>query len=187
MGGAERTSNHYRTPGFTIIPMASSDHTSSMKPFVAAGLSALLPGAGQFVAGDSRRGRYLILIDIAILAVLAFFFRDKVSILTAWIQPTSLALMMIGNIALLGYRVWAADNAYRTARGRQPSDATPSTAALVGGAAVLLAILLTPHVVFGYYDVVQYDVITTVFGGNSISSAAGTNRCEWANRHYGSR
>ncbi|MFV1999890.1 MAG: LCP family protein [Acidimicrobiia bacterium] len=145
-----------------------------MKPFAAAGLSALLPGAGQFVAGDSRRGRYLILIDIAILAVLAFFFRDKVSILTAWIQPTSLALMMIGNIALLGYRVWAADDAYRTARGRQPSDAKPSTAALVGGAAVLLAILLTPHVVFGYYDVVQYDVITTVFGGNSISSAAGT-------------
>ena len=151
--------------------MPTSEAPSPMRPFVAAGLSAVIPGIGHFVAGDARRGRFLILIDIAILAVLAFLFRDKVSILTAWIQPTSLALMMIGNIALLGYRVWAADDAYRTAKGSQPSSSRPSTAALFGGAAVLLAVILTPHIVFGYFDVVQYDLITTVFGGNTVSAS----------------
>ncbi len=134
-----------------------------------------MPGVGHFVAGNPRRGRHLVLIDLAIVAVLAFFFRDKISILTAWIQPTSLALMMIGNILLLGYRVWAADDAYQTAKGRQPANVKPSTAALFGGAAVIVFVLLAPHVVFGYFDVIQYDLITTVFGDNSAApSSTGT-------------
>ncbi|GMR02814.1 MAG: hypothetical protein BMS9Abin20_1165 [Acidimicrobiia bacterium] len=152
--------------------MSSSAHRSPTKPLIAAGLSAIVPGVGQFVAGNPRRGRHLVLIDLAIVAMLAFFFRDKISILTAWIQPTSLALMMIGNILLLGYRVWAADDAYRTAKGRQPANVKPSTAALFGGAAVIAFVLLAPHAVFGYFDLIQYDLITTVFGDNSAAASS---------------
>lgn len=152
--------------------MASSQSTSTMKPFVAAGLSALVPGAGHFVAGDARRGRFLLLIDVVILVALAFFFRDKVAIVTAWIRPTSLAWMMIGNLLLLGYRVWAADDAYRSAKGNQPANVKPTTAALLAGATLLAIVLVTPHIVFGYYDVVQYDLIQTVFGGNTTVAAA---------------
>jgi LCP family protein required for cell wall assembly len=152
--------------------MASSQSNSSTKPFVAAVLSALVPGVGHFIAGDARRGRLLLLIDAVILVVLAFLFRDKVAILTAWIRPSSLAWMMIGNILLLGYRVWAADDAYRSAKGAEPAGIKPSTAALFGGAAILAIVLITPHVVFGYFDVVQYDLITSVFGGNTASAAA---------------
>jgi LCP family protein required for cell wall assembly len=143
-------------------------------PFVAALASALVPGLGQFIAGDSRKGRILLVVDAAIIAIVLFFFRDKVSFLTMWIRPSSLALMMVANIMLLGYRVWAADDAFRTSSSKEfRSGATPAAAVLVGAVA-LGAVLLLPHVVFGYYDVVQYDLITSVFGGNTVASPDST-------------
>jgi LCP family protein required for cell wall assembly len=153
--------------------MTTSTSTSrSAMPFVAALASALLPGAGQFIAGDSRKGRALLIVDAVIVAVVLFFFRDKVSFLTMWIKPSSLALMMVANILILGYRVWAADDAYRSARAKQNSaDSVPAATILVG-AVSLGAVLLLPHVVFGYYDVVQYDLITSVFGDNSEAPAS---------------
>lgn len=148
---------------------------SSSKPWIAALASAIVPGTGQFIAGNGRRGRNLLIIDVAILAILLFVFREgKVSVLTAWIQPTSLALMMVGNILLLGYRVWAADDAYRIAKGRDAARLNSSTAAVLGGAVGLTLILLVPHVVFGYYDLVQYDLITSVFGDNVTAAPSQT-------------
>ena len=146
---------------------------SSSKPWLAAFASALVPGIGQFIAGDARRGRILLVIDLVIIAGIAFFFRDRVSVLTAWLQPTSLALMMVANIALLGYRIWAADDAYRTAKGKKPVTIKSPAGAAIGAAVGLTVVLLTPHVVFGYYDLVQYDLITSVFG--TSASAAETS------------
>lgn len=148
--------------------------TNTSKPLIAAFASAIVPGVGQFIAGDSRRGRLLLLIDLAILAVLVFFVRDKVSFLTLWIKPSSLALMMVGNILILGYRVWAADDAYRTARSHDNTDPSTPAAAVALGALVIGAVLLVPHTVFGYFDVVQYDLITSVFGSNPSASAQET-------------
>lgn len=144
------------------MPTPESQRSSS-KPWIAAFASALIPGVGQFIAGDARRGRILVAIDILIVAGLLFFFRDRVTVLTAWVQPTSLALMMVANIMLLGYRIWAADDAYRTAKGRSRTEVRTPTAAVLGGAIGLSVILLAPHVVFGYYDLVQYDLLTSVF------------------------
>ncbi|MEN8237678.1 MAG: LCP family protein [Actinomycetota bacterium] len=152
--------------------MAAQTVSTTARSLTAAVLSGLLPGAGHFMAGDRRKARTLIIVDIVILAVLAFFFRDKVSILTAWIQPTSLALMMVANIVLLGYRIWAASDAYITARG--PADRSgraPGVMVLAGTIAIGL-VLVIPHVVFGYYDVVQYDLITSVFADERDSASA---------------
>jgi len=155
--------------------MATSTTSSgSWKPFLAAFASAIVPGVGQFIAGDSRKGRILLLIDVVILAVLAFFFRDKVQFLTMWIKPTSLAMMMVGNILILGYRVWAADDAYRSAKKDQGSRGAAPAGAILLGAVTIGAVLLLPHAVFGYFDVVQYDLITSVFGGNTSASASDT-------------
>lgn len=143
---------------------------SSTKPWLAAFASAIIPGVGQFIAGDARKGRILVAIDIVILAVIAFFFRDRVAVLTAWLQPTSLAVMMVANIILLGYRIWAADDAYRTAKGRAPASMKTPAGAVVGGALALMLVLVTPHVVFGYYDLVQYDLLTSVFTHDSPTS-----------------
>jgi LCP family protein required for cell wall assembly len=148
--------------------------SSSSKPFVAAFASAIVPGVGQFIGGDSRKGRLLLLIDVVILAVMLFFFRDKVSFLTMWIKPSSLALMMVGNILILGYRVWAADDAYRVAKAKRTNTKAAPAAAIVIGTVALGAVLLLPHAVFGYFDVVQYDLITSVFGDNTASAASET-------------
>jgi LCP family protein required for cell wall assembly len=154
--------------------MTHENSTSTAKPLVAAVLSGVLPGAGHFVAGDNKRARNLLIIDLVILVILAFFFRSKLSILTAWIQPTSLALMMIGNIALLGYRLWAASDAYHIAKGSDPRSSTASRTVVVVGTIAIGLVLVTPHVVFGYFDVVQYDLITSVFGGNTASASETT-------------
>ena len=146
----------------------------SAMPFVAALASALIPGSGQFIAGDSRKGRMLLIVDAAIVAIMLFFFRDKVSFVTMWIRPSSLALMMVANILLLGYRVWAADDAYRSARAKENPSANVPAAAIFVGAVALGAVLLLPHVVFGYYDVIQYDLITSVFGDNTAAAASST-------------
>jgi LCP family protein required for cell wall assembly len=151
-----------------------TNSSASTKPFVAALASALVPGAGQFLAGDSRKGRNLLIVDVIIIAIMLFFFRDKVSFVTLWIRPSSLALMMVLNILLLAYRVWAADDAYQSAKSTNGvSGAAPAGAVFVGAIAIG-AVLLLPHAVFGYFDVIQYDLITSVFGDNTSAAASGT-------------
>jgi LCP family protein required for cell wall assembly len=151
--------------------MTAQNSTNNPRPLIAAVLSGVIPGVGQLMAGDRRKARNLFIIDIVILAVLAFFFRNKVSILTAWLQPTSLALMMIANIILLGYRLWAAVDAYHTARGPDGRSEGTSRKVVVIGTIAIGLMLVTPHVVFAYYDVIQYDLITAVFGGNTASAS----------------
>ncbi len=113
-------------------------------------------------------------VNAGILVVVFLFFRDTVTTLSHWVSPNSLAIMMVGNIALLGYRIWAADDAYRLAKGRGPRVATKNTSAVFASAAVLVAVLAVPHVVFGYYDVVQYDLITSVFSAEPSSGSETT-------------
>ncbi len=157
--------------------MATRSSTSrGPHPIVAAIASALLPGLGQWLVGDRKKARTLFIIDGVTLLVLLFFFHDKVSIVTAFVRPSSLALMMVVNILILGYRVWAADDAYRSA-----SQTDQSVTRIVGLTAMIVLglFLLTPHVVFGYYDLVQYSLITTVFDTGEASatttvSSAGT-------------
>jgi LCP family protein required for cell wall assembly len=128
------------------------------------------------MAGDSRKGRTLLIIDVLIIAVLLFFFRDKVSFLVMWFRPSSLALMMVGNILILGYRVWAADDAYRTAKAKYGSAEIAPAGAILLGAITIGAVLLVPHTVFGYFDVVQYDLITSVFGANTVAKETTTTQ-----------
>ncbi len=157
--------------------MATRSSTSrGPHPIVTAIASALLPGLGQWLVGDRKKARTLFIIDGVTLLVLLFFFHDKVSIVTAFVRPSSLALMMVVNILILGYRVWAADDAYRSA-----SQTDQSVTRIVGLTAMIVLglFLLTPHVVFGYYDLVQYSLITTVFDTGEASatttvSSAGT-------------
>jgi LCP family protein required for cell wall assembly len=146
----------------------SSTSRGSARPLFAAFASAIIPGTGQFLAGDRRTGRNLMIVNAAILVVILLLFHDKVSVLTAFVRPTSLAIMMIANIGLLAYRIWAADDAYRSASGRK---AGTTQGGIVAGTVVVLAfVLLTPHVVFGYYDLVQYSLLTSVFGDDDVAA-----------------
>jgi len=149
---------------------------------VAAFASAILPGVGQFIGGDSRRGARLLMIDAVIGAVFIIVFlrggssptEILLSAAALWIKPSALALMMVANIILLGYRVWAADDAYRLAK-RRHGAVTPARSGLILlGAVILGSVLLVPHAVFGYYDLVTYDTLTSVFGSNTVASSTDT-------------
>lgn len=139
-------------------------------PLLAALLSAVVPGAGQLLAGARRRGLALVSVDLVLAAGAGIVLRDKVAALTLFVKPTALAWMMVVNILLLGYRAWAVDDAYRTAAaagGRRRGGA-----GLAAGVVALAFVLLTPHLVFGYYDVVQYNLLNSLFGGNEAPVAA---------------
>jgi polyisoprenyl-teichoic acid--peptidoglycan teichoic acid transferase len=126
---------------------------------VAALLSAVLPGAGHIYAGDRYRGRRLIVIDLALIALLVvavFFFRSEIA--KAWLSLSSLSLIMVGNIILLTYRGWASYDAYQYLGGSSGSPAGGLVAGLI-----VLAVLMVPHVAVGYLNVVQYQLISEVF------------------------
>jgi LCP family protein required for cell wall assembly len=150
-------------------PEQPSAPTSSVNPILAAAASALLPGLGQLLAGERKKAAYYFIADAVILAVLLFFFHDKVSILTAFVRPSSLVLMMIFNIGMVAYRIWSADDAYRSAAATSP-DAVGRNASIVAALAIGVVILI-PHAVFGYYEIVQYSLVTTVFGSDTAAAS----------------
>jgi len=153
-------------------PASPASAGGSSRPAFAGLASAVVPGLGHLVIGERRRALWLFGIDVALIAVFLFFFNDPVDVITAAVEPSTLALLMIGNILVLGYRVWAADDAYRTARTQLGiSPGGRSFAVIVGGVGLAI-VLLAPHVAFGYYDLVQYNLITTVFGETATPTTA---------------
>ncbi len=118
-----------------------------------------MPGLGHLYAGEKTKGRILVAIDlglVALLAVVALFF--KTGAVKAWASLDTLALIMFGNLVLLTFRIWAAHDAHGTVTGRRSSS--PAGRVVV---VVIALVLLVPHVAIGYFTVVQYSLLATVF------------------------
>ena len=134
-------------------------------PALIALASALLPGLGQLLVGRRRRGLLMIGVTVALLAVAGgFWFGNRLWVLTLSVRPAALLWLLVLNAAVLAFRAFAAVDAYVLARSRARRNRP--TPALVGGALVLLlsgAIVVLPHAFTAYYDLIQYDLITTVF------------------------
>lgn len=133
--------------------------------YVAMFLSALVPGVGQLYAGRRRRGYTLLGITAFLVVMLLLMLQDKAMWLTWSVQPTALRWLLAGNGALLAFRVYAAADAF-TVLGDPGWRQLADRAGVAAGAfliATSLAVVAVPHAVAGYYDVVQYDFITTVF------------------------
>lgn len=144
-------------------------------------LSALLPGAGQLAAGRNRRALVLLCVVVVLaLAGVAVLVWGVDEFLAWMIQPAVLLGLLGLDIVLLGFRLFAATDAYlqpRTGRPttledvsqtrRQRAARRPRTgprAWLAGFAlAVLLLLVAAPHVVAGYYLYLSRDLVTTVF------------------------
>jgi len=168
----------------TTNPPPTSD--SSPRPLIAAALSALVPGSGQILGGAHKRGVVLLVIDILLLSFIYFFFDfgDKISIAQAFVRPSTMTWMMLANILILSYRAWAAYDAYVVVSGPRTGTLSPATrrAATVFGVAVAAIgfVVLTPHVVFGYYDLTQYNLITGVFADDPEPATTTTTAPEVA-------
>lgn len=131
---------------------------NSKRPLLAAALSALIPGMGQLYAGNVRRALGVFAIDIVVIGAVVFAFVNKLEVVKAAFRPSLLVAAMILNIILLGFRVWNVDDAYRLVA-EQSSKRIPAYAAVILG-----VVLVGPHIVAGYYDIVHYDFITSTFG-----------------------
>ncbi len=133
---------------------------------IAALLSAVLPGAGQLYAGSRRRGVWLLSISaLLLLAGLVVLLRDSRTLLKLAFEPSVLVALLFANAGLFLYRTVAAIDAYRGARARVESRWLHGST--IGAVAV---ILLVPHALFAYYDVVQHDLISTVFATPAVTT-----------------
>lgn len=151
--------------------MASAVHTSSPPPkrsSVAALASAVVPGWGQIYAGRRHRGKRLLVIDgVVLLLSIVMLAWLRLDFLKFWVSSTALAMMMVVNLVLLGYRWLSATDAYQLI----PDRVTPRWQSNLLIAATAMVILI-PHVAFGYVTVTQYSLISSVFGSGGSTPVA---------------
>ncbi|MFQ5553891.1 MAG: LCP family protein [Acidimicrobiia bacterium] len=140
-------------------------------PWVAALLSTLFPGLGQMYAGAMRRGGWLLVVDAVLLGGVYLGLQNRLELIKAWVRPGGLALFMLGNVLLLGFRAWAAADAAVMARGGPARSPTPVGLFTAAGVA---ALVLAPHAVFGYYDLVQFNFISTTFQEDDVAAGTAT-------------
>jgi polyisoprenyl-teichoic acid--peptidoglycan teichoic acid transferase len=124
---------------------------------VAGLLSLLFPGAGQLYVGARRRGLILMGISAALcLGALALVAIDPLGVALPLLGPGLLAVVLLANLALLAFRLFAIIDAWRWGRGAASMMTVLAVAALTAVAAV-------PHVAAAYVSVRGYDVLDTVF------------------------
>ncbi|MGI9646881.1 MAG: DUF6677 family protein [Acidimicrobiia bacterium] len=143
---------------------SAPDPDRSRQPAIAAILSALVPGAGQLYAGERRRGLIFLAITgvIGILAIILWL-QGKVFLAKQVFKPTVLGGILVADLALLAFRAFSAYDAWRVAGLKSDPTATLGKALIVTVLTAAGLILVVPHAVVAYYDLLQYDLITTVF------------------------
>jgi LCP family protein required for cell wall assembly len=125
---------------------------------VAALLSALWPGLGQLGLGARRSGLLLavppLLLVAAILA--AVLTRDRVSLLSIFLDPAVIAALLVAQLALVLWRLLAVADAFR--RGSGPPR---GRGAMLTAAALLF--VLVPSAYAGYLTEVTREAAVAVF------------------------
>ncbi len=134
------------------------------RPALAALLSTLLPGAGQWYSG--RRRRALLLLAVAgggFGATLWFAGQGALYLLRTFVQPRWLWLLLAANLVVLAVRVFAVADAYvlerRLRPAVQPGRVWPARGMLV----LLIAAVAVPHAVVADYGLEAIDTLESVF------------------------
>ena len=123
-------------------------------------LSMLIPGLGHLAIGERRKGSGLLAVTAAItLVVLAVLPRNPFEALSLAVQPRILVLVMIANVGLFGFRLFAMLDVFRLIRGRNHPQRSIAVLILM----LSIALAATPHVALGYYDLVTYRALDQVF------------------------
>ena len=149
------------------------------RPLLAALLSAVLPGAGQWFAGRRRRGLWMIGISVALMTpalviVLLLFGPWEISgvglamdLVRPFFKHPGLVLALFAFVvALLAFRAFAVLDAFLAARGDRWEEpwwraAGPAWAAAV--LALLLVAVALPHAWAGEHALTLHDFVTTDF------------------------
>lgn len=135
---------------------------SGRSPIVAAVLSAVLPGAGQWYAGRRLRSLiFLVPILLALVGVAIGVATDSLGFrsLLGWVvQPTLLRMSLALNAAVLAWRVVAVIDAYMVAGGRRPSLGLAASLF-----AIVVAVVAAPQVAAASYTVRSITLLESVF------------------------
>ncbi len=154
-------------------------------PLLAALLSALLPGAGQWYAGRRRRGLWMIGVSVALMApalviVLLLFGPWDISGLGLAVDlvrpffkhPYLLLVLFSAVVALLAFRAFAVIDALLAARRTGWRGAGPVLAAL--GLGLILVAVAWPHAWAGEQALALHDFVTTDFAADPSQATTTT-------------
>jgi LCP family protein required for cell wall assembly len=139
------------------------------QPAAAALLSFLFPGAGQAVAGKPRRGALVAMPAIALMAIaVVLVLTARRQIADTLLSDNALLAILLVNVALLLYRLWAIVDAYLVAlpRGKEQSKRLPSVLGVRAARAVLGVVVLATvgtHLAVGAVDVQIRDALNCTF------------------------
>ncbi|HEX5631339.1 MAG TPA: hypothetical protein VFY15_06750, partial [Acidimicrobiia bacterium] len=138
-------------------------------PFVAAALSAVLPGAGQWYAGNRRRARVFLLVTVALvmpailLYVMVFYVSGigfAVTLSRPFFEnPDLLGLLLVANAGLLVFRALVVVDAFLSARGGRFAGSASAGAVMVG-LVFLLFLTAIPHYWVGERNLAMYTAFT---------------------------
>jgi LCP family protein required for cell wall assembly len=145
--------------------------------FAAAFLSLLFPGLGQAYGGEPRRGVVVAAPAVLLVALAAGLLVDpgtRRTFVFALLDTTVLLAILLLDVVLLAYRLWAMVDAYRVAAthnalapgfgGTRRARLRLEPLSIVGLALVLL-VGTGAHAAVAYYDLTAYDVLRTITGG----------------------
>jgi LCP family protein required for cell wall assembly len=149
---------------------------------LAAGLSMIVPGAGQAWAGSFRRGALVglpLALGIAALVVTgAMLAADPeiglVGIIGLATDPEALVAILVIDVVLLGYRLFAMLDAYRVAQHRWPAPVDRRRWTAVVSAALMLALVVGNigiHAGVAAIDLEVADLEQNLFAGDEIGDA----------------
>jgi len=146
--------------------MTETSTNLSNRPGLAAVLSAVIPGAGQWYGGRIRRAILAFLPTFVLVAVAgAFWSRGVLRILELVVQPAVLWTLLAVNLAILAWREWAVIDAFRiNRRGRKPGWLA------IGVLSVTVVAVGVPHAVFVAYDLEAIDLLESVFVDGEVAA-----------------
>ena len=153
------------------MPSTESNGTRQTPGILAALLSALVPGAGQWYAGKRRRA-VLFAVPLVLLIIATLAFRASVNntdLLATLVQPRNLWGLVAGNLVLVAWRLSAVVDAYWLVAGHSHRSAV-----MWAGLGVLLIGVAAPHVIAGAYALRSIDLLNTVFAGDEMTDTPAT-------------
>jgi LCP family protein required for cell wall assembly len=157
----------------TWAPADRSTHSfaaSDIRRLAATGLSAVVPGLGQALNGRRRPALVLLIptLVLAAVAVLIFATSTPIRLAATFVAPQMLDLLLTLSLVVLAWRLVAIGHAFFDRRYAR----MPGRAGIVG-LAVILALVVLPHVAAAYYGGLARDAFGRFFVSASAADEPG--------------
>ncbi|MEI8332660.1 MAG: LCP family protein [Chloroflexota bacterium] len=159
-----------------VLRVSQATRRRRLSPALAAALSFVLPGLGQAYAGQRGRAFAWAVPTLAVVALVVGLLvvnRDLGYVAGILIQPGSLAIAVVVDLAFLVYRVAAIVDAYRVAARAMPRVAGAASKGIrvgLAATAALLVVTITAQGLVAWVGWNAYDLVSGVFGSGSANA-----------------